>query len=170
MTADDATRRQPPALDRDPLLWLAAGGGSGLAPWAPGTFGSLVGLAAAIAFQFAPVAVAWGAWIAAALAGPAICARGVRAAGYGDPGWVVWDEVVGVWLAVLLAPRDWSPAALGWGAAFVLFRVFDIAKPGLIRRCERLPGGWGVMADDVAAGAAAGAAAWLLRWAISPAL
>ena len=165
MHAPEESSNQKPAFGRDLLLWLAAGGGAGLAPCAPGTLGSLVGLAIAYGFSFASPAITWAGLGLAAAAGPAICARGARAAGRGDPGWVVWDEIVGVWLAVQLAPHGWPTGGLAYALAFGLFRLYDIAKPGLIRRCERLPGGYGVMADDVAAGVAAAATAWLLRWA-----
>lgn len=154
----------PPRLGRDPWLWLAAGGGAGLAPFAPGTFGSLVGLALAFAFSLAPFPTAWVACLVAAAVGPAICARGAAATGGADPGWVVWDEIVGVWLAVLLGPAAWAPYGLDWLAPFVLFRFYDILKPGPVRALERLPGGHGVMADDLAAGAVAAATAWLIAW------
>lgn len=65
-----------------------------------------------------------------------------------DPSKVVVDEMIGVWIAMLGVPISW-PWIL---AAFVLFRIFDIWKPLVIRRAEALPGGWGVMADDVVAG------------------
>ncbi len=69
-----------------------------------------------------------------------------------DPSEVVIDEVAGMWIALLGAPLT-APHLL---AAFLLFRLFDVWKPGPIDRLQNLPGGWGVMADDVAAGAVAG--------------
>jgi phosphatidylglycerophosphatase A len=81
-----------------------------------------------------------------------------------DPGPVVLDEVAGQWLALAVvsllhgAPPDlWAV-----GAAFFLFRAFDVVKPWPIRSLERLPGGWGIVADDLAAGLAAGVAAFAL--------
>ncbi len=71
--------------------------------------------------------------------------------GVPDPGRIVIDEVCGQLVALAFLPSDWTAVA----AAFVLFRVFDIIKPWPIRRLERLPGGWGIMADDVGAGLAA---------------
>ena len=70
-----------------------------------------------------------------------------------DASEVVIDELAGQWIALLVVPLDWR----WWLAAFVLFRLFDIVKPGLVRMAERLPGGLGVMADDVVAGVLAAA-------------
>ena len=65
-----------------------------------------------------------------------------------DPHKAVWDEVAGMWLTCILLPKT-----LPWlAAAFVCFRVLDVLKPWPIRRFERLPGGLGIMADDLAAG------------------
>jgi phosphatidylglycerophosphatase A len=71
-----------------------------------------------------------------------------REAGHKDPGFVVIDEVAGQLVALILMPPDWQHAAL----ALVLFRLFDITKPGPIRRLEALPEGTGIMLDDIAAG------------------
>ena len=70
-----------------------------------------------------------------------------------DASEVVIDELAGQWIALLVVPPDWR----WWLAAFVLFRIFDIVKPGPVRMSERLPGGFGVMADDVVAGVLAAA-------------
>jgi phosphatidylglycerophosphatase A len=82
-----------------------------------------------------------------------VWAAAVHAAALGapDPGPVVVDEVCGQLVALALLPAGWLPVAV----SFALFRFFDIIKPGPIRRLERLPGGWGIMADDVGAGLAA---------------
>jgi phosphatidylglycerophosphatase A len=71
-----------------------------------------------------------------------------RASGRHDPGFVVIDEVAGQSIALLFCPPDWRHATI----AFALFRLFDIVKPFPIRRLERLPAGWGIVFDDVAAG------------------
>jgi phosphatidylglycerophosphatase A len=71
-----------------------------------------------------------------------------RESGREDPGFVVIDEVAGQWVALLFAPADWTHALI----ALLLFRLFDITKPFPIRRLENLPGGWGIVFDDVAAG------------------
>jgi phosphatidylglycerophosphatase A len=84
-----------------------------------------------------------------------------REAGREDPGFVVIDEVVGQWTALIGVRADWRHAVL----ALVLFRVFDIWKPWPVRRLEELPGGTGIMLDDVAAGLLAlGVGLILGRW------
>ncbi len=69
-----------------------------------------------------------------------------------DPSEVVIDEWVGMWIALLMIPNEW----LWLGIAFLLFRIFDIIKVYPANRFERLPGGWGIMMDDVVAGLYAG--------------
>ncbi len=71
-----------------------------------------------------------------------------RESGHHDPGFVVIDEVAGQWVALLASPVDWRHGLI----ALVLFRLFDIVKPFPVRRLERLPAGWGIVFDDVAAG------------------
>ena len=82
-----------------------------------------------------------------------------RESGHHDPGFVVIDEVAGQWIALLFSPVDWRHGLI----ALVLFRLFDITKPFPVRRLERLPGGWGIVFDDVAAGLYALGIASLLR-------
>jgi len=131
--------------------FAATGLGIGRIPWAPGTLGSLLGLPVAMAIGGLP-----GGWLQAAAAA-LVCLAGVgivQAALPGlargkDPGCVVIDEVAGIVLTFLLVPMtSWGVALLGFG----LFRLFDISKPPPARQLERLPGGWGVMVDDWAAG------------------
>ena len=131
---------------------LASWGGCGFVPSAPGTVASAVavGLAYGLVGGLGLAAV-WLAALSLALLAPAIWSAGVASKyfGHGDPSEVVIDEVVGQWLALAVVnPVDWRQ----WLAAFVLFRALDIAKPFPLRRLERLPGGWGIVADDVAAG------------------
>ena len=83
-----------------------------------------------------------------------------RALGVTDPGPVVIDEVMGMGVTMVAAPLTWPAAVVG----FLLFRVFDIVKPPPARALERLHGGWGIMADDFAAGLYAWAACRALRW------
>jgi phosphatidylglycerophosphatase A len=96
----------------------------------------------------------------------------VRRSGLRDPGHIVSDEWAGMWLALWPARRlvsdaigggGWALAAAAALAAFLLFRLLDIWKPLPIRSLERLPGGWGVTMDDVAAGIFAGLAVHALR-------
>jgi phosphatidylglycerophosphatase A len=133
-----------------PAHFLALGFGAGLAPVAPGTFGTLV------AIPIAAVLRAWGdaAFALAVVAGFAIgvwaCGVAGRALGDADHGAIVWDEIVAFLLVLFFVGGDWRRVAL----AFVLFRAFDVLKPPPIRHMERaLSGGFGVMADDVAAAA-----------------
>lgn len=83
-----------------------------------------------------------------------------RECGHTDPGFVVIDEVTGQWVALLFSPADWRHGVI----ALVLFRLFDITKPYPVRRFERLPGGWGIVFDDVAAGLYALGIASLVRF------
>lgn len=143
---------------------LATGFGSGYSPVAPGTAGSAVGL-----LLFWPLAsVAVTGQIAACAAGFAIgvwaSGRLARELGRKDPGLAVIDEVVGMWVTLVGLPFGLRTALLG----FVLFRVMDVVKPWPARELERLPGGWGIMADDVAAGVYAGLAlrVILLVWPV----
>ena len=133
----------------DALATLVATGlGSGYSPVAPGTAGSLVGL-----LLFLPLASrAWpvqlGATLAVTLLGALAGGRLATLVGRKDPGLVVVDEVAGQWITLLALPLTPLVAAAG----FLLFRAMDIVKPWPARDLERLPGGWGIMADDVAAG------------------
>ena len=129
--------------------------GAGYFPLAPGTAGSALGLALVIAFRQTSLRPLWLGVSLAALAG-LLFAVGVWSGGkaekvFGrvDPGQVVIDEVAGQILTFVATPRvGW----IGLMVGFILFRVFDIVKPFPARRAERLPGGWGIMLDDVIAG------------------
>jgi phosphatidylglycerophosphatase A len=135
--------------------WTATFFGAGRLKPGPGTWGAL---AATAIWYFALHAVnlTGGATTAWTLAGVAVVvALGIPAAtvverqsGRTDPGFVVIDEVAGQWLTLAAAPVDPGHALLG----LVLFRLFDITKPWPARSLERLPGGTGIMLDDVAAG------------------
>jgi phosphatidylglycerophosphatase A len=132
-----------------PARLIASGLGSGFAPRAPGTAGSLLALVAGAGLLLLPGWVLPAACLAAVLAGLWAIPR---AGGSDDPGWVVIDEVAGQWLALLPLA---APTPLGLLAAFALFRLFDITKPGPIGWADRQHGAFGVMADDVLAGLAA---------------
>ena len=141
----------PRALMRHPLGWVALGFGSGLARYAPGTFGSAVAVAIWIAFlQLSPSLPVQLLCVAASIPLCVVAADwAARQLWRKDPGCVVSDELAGQWIALLAAPAAWP----WWLAAFVLFRILDIRKPWPMRRLERLPGGVGIVADDVYAGA-----------------
>ncbi len=137
--------------------FLALGFGSGLAPRAPGTAGTLLAVPLAWGLKTLPPGLFAGVLVAAFLLGVLVCDRVGRRLGVTDHGAMVWDEFVGYWVAVALVPN-----APGWLlAGFVLFRFFDILKPWPIGPLEkRLPGGWGVMVDDVVAGGVTAALLW----------
>jgi phosphatidylglycerophosphatase A len=143
----------------------------GYTPKAPGTAGSLAAIVIAwLLHEYAGVP-AWGfAILATVLLGPAIWAADVtaRETGLKDPQIVVVDEVVGQWIAI--AGAAISKTALDWKAwclAFVLFRAFDMWKPPPVRQLEHVPGGAGIVLDDVMAGIYAAlvlaAAGWFNR-------
>lgn len=141
-----------------PARWavvIATAGGAGYFPIAPGTAGSLVGIAVVAVVARLPLSRAAGSATLAAVSA-VLFALGVWAAGeaekfFGrtDPGQVVVDEVVGQIITLLLFPH----ATWKWLlAGFLLFRAFDIVKPPPARQAERFPRGWGIMMDDVVAG------------------
>ena len=163
------------AFREAPLATLVATGlGAGLSPVAPGTAGSALGLvlgwsiARVISSGFTPsLAAGVGllmSGLAIGLVGVAASTRACRALNAKDPGCVVIDEIAGQLLASAPVPlfAFASPLAAwaAWLLSFVAFRLFDIWKPGPVRRLQDLPEGWGVVIDDVAAGLlAAGATA-----------
>lgn len=165
MSAASPVPMPPRRLLRHPLGLVALGLGSGLSPWAPGTAGSLVALLLWWPLSLALPAlslqvVAWLALLPLCVLGADWAATRMARK---DPGCIVSDEWAGQWLALLVVPLDpWW-----WLAAFVLFRVFDIGKPWPMRALERLPGGVGIVADDVAAGVYAAAVLLVGRWWLS---
>jgi phosphatidylglycerophosphatase A len=148
-------------LFRHPVYLLALGFGSGLAPKAPGTFGTLVGLPLFAALMLLPQASHLIVIVLLFLAGIPICQKAGEALGVSDHGSIVWDEIVAMLLVLEFTPRAWP----WWLAAFVLFRLFDIWKPFPIRQCDaRLKGGFGVMFDDLLAALYAIASLKALLW------
>jgi len=139
--------------------WVASGFGSGASPVAPGTAGSLVGLAIGILLLRQSPALLIAGVFAATIAGLwAICAatgqslRNDAQGGHDDPGWIVIDEIAGQMLALLALYRL---SVIGVALAFALFRLFDITKFGPIGWADRQSGAAGIMADDLLAGGAA---------------
>ncbi len=132
--------------------WIALWFGCGLSPVAPGTVGSLAAMAIAIVLAKYVAFAPWHFAILGVVLTPAgiwAAAREERASGKTDPGSVVVDEVAGQWIALAGAANLGWPALFG---AFALFRLLDIWKPFPIDRLQSLPGGWGIMADDLVAG------------------
>jgi phosphatidylglycerophosphatase A len=126
--------------------------GCGYAPAGPGTAGSLAALVIAwLLVRYAGWQPLWFAVLALVATAPAIWAADVtaRALNLKDPGLVVVDEVVGQWLA-LAGARPLNVKS--WLGAFILFRLFDIWKPVPVRNLEKIPGGAGIVADDLMAG------------------
>ena len=144
-------------------LTIATAGFTGYAPIAPGTVGSLVGLLILFAVRASGNSGAELGVLVMVIVG-GIWSAGVveRDVGIEDPGIVVVDEVAGMLLTLLWVPLTWPTALVG----FLAFRLFDIIKPFPARRCERLPGGWGIMADDLFAAVYAAAVVRLMWWAI----
>ncbi|HYL34729.1 MAG TPA: phosphatidylglycerophosphatase A [Bryobacteraceae bacterium] len=144
-----------------PVL-IATWFGCGYAPVAPGSVGSLAALVIAIVLHAEYSAGRGGLLLLAAiLLVPGIWAAGVTAkrAGIQDPRFVVVDEVIGQWVTLAGASIfNWK----SWLAAFVLFRILDVWKPPPVRQLERLPGGFGIVADDVMAGLYGALAIFLL--------
>ena len=174
----EAGLAQPPRKPRLSLFFATACG-AGYLPKAPGTWGSLVGVAtycALISIYARPaldlylhdvyyVIVGWPAVPIVALVlaflGVVTASRVAKFTGKKDPQFVVIDEVSGQFLAYFLAlvPLNWKYLALG----FILFRLFDIWKPFPARQSESLPGGWGIMADDWIAAIYAAIGIWIAR-------
>ncbi len=140
-----------------PARLIASGFGSGFARRAPGTAGSLLALGiGSLLLIWSPLALPIAALVAV-LAG----IWAIRATHAGDdPGWVVIDEVAGMWIAMLPLA---APSPLGLAAAFLLFRLLDITKPGPVGWADRQHGPAAVMADDVIAGAIAAGIIWAAR-------
>lgn len=143
---------------------LGTGLGLGLAPLAPGTVASL---AAVLIYGFSPLpadSVGFFVLIAAGFVVGAWATGTLISPENHDPGRAVWDEFIGMWATCLLLPKS-----LAWlAAAFVCFRVLDVLKPWPVRRFERLPGGWGIMSDDLAAGVIGALALNVLDRAVFP--
>lgn len=142
--------------------------GAGFSPLAPGTVASAITVALLAAAWPAAISPLWLLLGAAALFLPGVgaasaCEQYFRRR---DPGPVVFDEVVGQMIALAAVPRG-QLAASGWKywlPSFILFRLLDIFKPFPVDKSERLPGGWGIMADDCVAGGYAFIAVGLAAW------
>jgi len=137
-----------PRLTR-PVHWLAFAGGAGLAPRAPGTFGTAAAVPLYLLLEPLPLTAYLALVGLLFLVGIPVCGRTARDLGVHDHPGIVWDEVVGYLVTMAAAPPGWGSVVVG----FLLFRLFDILKPwpiGVLDR--RLRGGLGIMADDLLAG------------------
>jgi len=146
----DPDRKTIPArMLRNPVHLLSFGFGSGLIPFAPGTFGTLVAVPLYLLVQ--PLSLpAYLLLIGVmSIAGVVFCTYTSRALGVHDHGGIVWDEIVGYFVTMTAAPMGWEWLLAG----FLLFRLFDIWKPWPIGWLDKkVSGGLGIMLDDVLAG------------------
>ncbi|MGQ0622249.1 MAG: phosphatidylglycerophosphatase A family protein [Panacagrimonas sp.] len=147
---------------------IAFGFGAGLAPRAPGTCGTLVGLPFWLALGWLPIEAYGIAVLALFVFGIYVCGASSRLLHVHDYPGIVFDEIVGILITCTVlvpgvgGPEHWHPA-LQMLAAFVLFRIFDIWKPWPIRLLDRhVHGGFGIMIDDALAGVAAAAVLFAL--------
>jgi phosphatidylglycerophosphatase A len=143
-----------------PARWIALGFGSGLSPKAPGTVGTLWAWLSFLVLDRWLTSAQWG-WVllGGLIVGWWACTRTAQHMGTGDPGAIVWDEVIAFWAVLWLAmPMGF----MGQAVAFGLFRFFDAAKPGpvgwadgLFKSADNRPPGWaqgfGILIDDVVA-------------------
>lgn len=165
------------------VLLLAQGFGSGRIPFAPGTFGSVVGL---LWFYLLMLPGSPGIFLAGVILGIPlsvwVCAEGEKILGKKDPGSVVMDEIIAIpmsflsWVAIVYFTKKGWPMAgyffqtkylLATTLVFLLFRLFDITKPWPAGQSQNLPGGWGVTMDDVWAAVYVNLAIYLI-WFIKP--
>lgn len=139
----------------DPATLFATVGGVGFLPWAPGTWGSLIGTA--LAWLIVPrfgVSALLALCLVLFLGGWWASVRVARISGIVDPGYIVIDEVVGQGLVLAVVT---PPSLAGYAGGFVLFRLFDIVKPWPVNALERrFRNGFGIMADDIMAAVYAG--------------
>lgn len=158
---NDAPDNLPRKVIGDPVNFLAFGFGTGLAPVAPGTVGSLPGVLLAWATLGLGLPVQIGIAVVISLIGVYLCGESARRIGVHDHGGIVWDEICGMYVTLLVAP----PTVAGWALAFVLFRFMDIVKPWPIRDLDhRLTGGSGIMLDDLVAALYAALLLVFLGW------
>jgi phosphatidylglycerophosphatase A len=139
----------PPGFLKNPVHLLAFGFGSGATARAPGTWGSLAAIPIWLTFAWVPPVVYWIIVAVAFLVGIWLCGKTASDLKVHDHGGIVWDEFVGMWIVLGLFPDN----VFGVLLAFALFRLFDIAKPWPISWLDKhMPGGLGIMVDDVLAG------------------
>lgn len=146
---------------RSPIHLLAFGFGSGLAPVAPGTFGTLAAVLLYLLFESLDLLSYSLLTIAICIVGVWICGKSSEMLGVHDHGGIVWDEFAGYFITMIAAPPGWIWIVVG----FVLFRLFDILKPWPIKWAdEQVDGGLGIMLDDIIAGLASFAVLQVLAY------
>ncbi len=154
---------EPKRVLRDPVLLLAFGFGSGLAPKAPGTAGTLAAIPLYLVLSPFSLPVYLAVLLVMVIAGIWLCGSAAARLGTHDHPGIVWDEMAGYLLTMIAASGSWWSVVAG----FVLFRLFDIWKPwpiGLVDR--RVAGGAGIMVDDLLAAVPAAVGVALLEWLV----
>jgi len=132
-----------------PIQFLALGFGSGLAPKAPGTFGTLAAIPVFLLLTILSPLLYGITVLVLALAGIYICGKAASDVGVHDHPAIVWDEFIGFFITMFMVPVSWQSILVG----FILFRFFDILKPWPISYIDKkMTGGFGIMFDDVLAG------------------
>lgn len=153
-----------PKMLRNPLHLLSLGFGSGLAPFAPGTFGTLVAIPLYLLMAQLSLPLYLLVIVIALVAGIYLCQYTSDALGVHDHSGIVWDEFVGYWITMIAVPLAWQWILTG----FVLFRFFDIVKPWPVKIVDlKMKGGFGIMLDDVLAGLYALACLHIVLWAVA---
>lgn len=132
-----------------PVNFLAFGFGSGLAPFAPGTFGTLAAIPLYLLMQSLHLSIYLFIVGIVSIVGIWICDKSSKSLGVHDHSGIVWDEFAGFFITMIAAPKGWIWIALG----FAFFRLFDIWKPWPISILDKkVKGGFGIMIDDILAG------------------
>ena len=135
---------------KDPVLFLAFGFGSGLSKKMPGTLGTVAAIPLYWVLQQSNDWVYLIATAISVVVGVAICDQAAKKLQVHDYGGIVWDEIAGFLITMCWIPFSWQSLLVG----FLLFRLFDIVKPWPIRWLDKhVSGGFGIMIDDVVAGA-----------------
>ena len=155
-------KKLPGSLLKNPIHFLALGFGSGLAPKAPGTFGTIMAVPLYLLLQPLTTQSYIAVVILISLTGIYICDQSSKLMGVHDHPGIVWDEFAGYLITMIAVPFEWHWVLLG----FILFRFFDIVKPQPIGWLDKsVKGGLGIMIDDVLAGIMAGICLHLIIWA-----
>ncbi|MCX8601654.1 MULTISPECIES: phosphatidylglycerophosphatase A [unclassified Gilliamella] len=149
----------------NPIHFLAVGLGSGLSPIMPGTMGSLMAIPLWLLFWGLQPALYWVFILVTFVFGCYICQKTSDDTHTHDSGHIVWDEFVGMWITLYFIPQF---SILWVTIAFVAFRLFDMAKPWPIRWFDkRVPGGFGIMVDDVIAAIFSSITVWVLAYLLA---
>lgn len=144
MASTEAAGAAPPGATSFLATVWATGFGSGYSPIAPGTAGSVVGVVLFWAGARGPLLLQVAVLAAIFFTAVVASTRVARQTGLKDPGIVVVDEIVGIWITLFALPFTLPVVVAG----FLLFRLLDVVKPPPARRLEGLPGGWGIVLDD----------------------